>query len=76
MTASILEGFSIEVMPRTLAKIDNLEALLPPSTRVYLAHIEGVDFQDMLAAAARLTKAGYQVMPHFPARLMKDVSTL
>ena len=76
MTASILEGFSIEVMPRTLAKIDDLEALFPPGTRVYLAHIEGVDFQDMLAAAARLTKAGYQVMPHFPARLMKDVSTL
>ena len=24
MTASVLEGFSIEVMPRTLAKIDNL----------------------------------------------------
>ncbi len=76
MTASVLEGFSIEVMPRTLAKIDNLETLFPPSTRVYLAHIEGVDFQDMLTAAVRLTKSGYQVMPHFPARLMKDVSTL
>ena len=57
MTASILEGFSIEVMPRTLAKIDDLEALFPPGTRVYLAHIEGVDFQDMLAAAASATAA-------------------
>ena len=76
MTASVLEGFSIEVMPRTLAKIDNLETLFPPGTRVYLAHIEGVDFQDMLTAAVRLMESGYQVMPHFPARLMKDVSTL
>ena len=38
---SFLEGFSIEVMPRTVEKIDNLCDLLPKDTRVYIAHIEG-----------------------------------
>ena len=62
--ADILEDFSIEVMPRTLAKVDCLETLLPRGSRVYVAHIEGVEFQDMLATAKRLSEAGYRVMPH------------
>ena len=37
--AALLDGFSIEVMPRTAAKIDDFTRLLPPGTRVYVAHI-------------------------------------
>ena len=74
--ADILEDFSIEVMPRTLAKVDCLETLLPKGSRVYVAHIEGVKFQDMLATAKRLSEAGYRVMPHFPARIISNVKVL
>ena len=38
---AFLKGYSIEVMPRTLAKVDDIRALLPEGTRVYIAHIEG-----------------------------------
>ena len=74
--SAILEDFSIEVMPRTLAKVDFLETLLPRGSRVYVAHIDGVEFQDMLATAKRLSEAGYRVMPHIPARIVSTVKIL
>ena len=74
--SNILKDFSIEVMPRTLAKVDCLESLLPKGSRVYVAHIEGVEFQDMLATAKRLSEAGYRVMPHFPGDLSNSMQLL
>ena len=64
----LLADFSIEVMPRTAAKVADFRAILPAGTRVYLAHIDGTDFAEMLAAARRLADEGFAVMPHFPAR--------
>jgi methylenetetrahydrofolate reductase (NADH) len=66
--AALMEGWSIEVMPRTAARIEDFRAILPAGTRVYVAHIDGTDFADMLAPARRLVDEGFQVMPHFPAR--------
>ena len=71
-----LDHASIEVMPRTAAKVESFGALLAPGTRVYLAHIEGTPFDDMLATARRLTAEGFAVMPHVPARLIADRATL
>lgn len=71
-----LKDFSIEVMPRTAAKIEDFRALLPEGTRVYIAHIEGTPIEDMTATAKRLANDGFQVMPHFPARIIKDKATL
>lgn len=73
---SFLRGFSIEVMPRTAEKVDDFRALLPAGTRVYIAHIEGTPIEDMVATAKRLNADGFPVMPHFPARIIKDKATL
>ncbi len=73
---AFLNGYSIEVMPRTAAKVDNFRALLPEGTRVYIAHIEGTPIDDMVATAARLNADGFKVMPHFPARIIKDKAML
>jgi len=73
---AFLSGYSIEVMPRTAAKVDDFKVLLPKGTRVYIAHIEGTPIEDMVATAKRLTNDGYSVMPHFPARIVKDKATL
>ena len=71
-----LEGYSIEVMPRTAEKIECFQDILPKETRVYIAHIEGTPIEDMVKTAARLSDEGYAVMPHFPARIIKDKATL
>jgi methylenetetrahydrofolate reductase (NADPH) len=69
---AFLQGYSIEVMPRTAEKIEDFRDLLPAGTRVYVAHIEGTPIEDMVATAKRLAAEGYNVMPHFPARIIKD----
>ncbi len=71
-----LGGYSIEVMPRTTAKIDDFRALFPKGTRVYVAHIEGTPIDDMVATARRIAQQGFDVMPHFPARIIKNESVL
>lgn len=73
---AFLAGYSIEVMPRTAAKIDSFRALLPAGTRVYIAHIDGTPIEDMVATAARLAAEGFDVMPHFPARIIADQAML
>jgi methylenetetrahydrofolate reductase (NADPH) len=74
--AKLLQGYSIEVVPQTAAAIQDFRAVLPRGTRVYLAHIEGTPIEDMVATAARIKAAGFDVMPHFPARLIHDKATL
>ena len=71
-----LTDFSIEVMPRTAAKIESFEEILPKNTRVYIAHIEGVPIEEMVQTAKRVSREGFNVMPHFPARIIKDKSAL
>jgi methylenetetrahydrofolate reductase (NADPH) len=73
---AFLQDYSIEVMPRTAAKVDDFRALLPAGTRVYIAHIEGTPIEDMVDTARRLNAEGYTVMPHFPARIIRDKATL
>lgn len=73
---ALLKDYSIEVMPRTAEKVESLRELLPSGTRVYIAHIEGVPIEDMVATARRITEEGYPVMPHFPARIIKDRAML
>jgi methylenetetrahydrofolate reductase (NADPH) len=74
--AEMISGYSIEVMPRTAAKIDDLRSLLPAGTRVYIAHIAGTPIEDMVATARRLTDDGFAPMPHIPARSIADFSVL
>ncbi|MFV2092540.1 MAG: methylenetetrahydrofolate reductase [Hyphomicrobiales bacterium] len=71
-----LDGYSIEVMPRTASKVDDFRDLLPKGTLVYVAHIEGTPIDDMVATAKRITGEGYAVMPHFPARIIRDKAML
>lgn len=70
-----LKGYSIEVMPRTAEKVEDFRAILPKGTRVYIANIES-PIEEMVATAKRIVDEGFDVMPHFPARIIKDKATL
>lgn len=74
--SGFLEGFSIEVMPRTAEKVEEFRAILPEGTRVYIAHIDGTPIEDMVATAKRIAAEGFPVMPHFPARIIADKAML
>jgi methylenetetrahydrofolate reductase (NADPH) len=74
--AALLEQHSIEVMPRTAEKVATFRSILPAGTRIYIAHIDGTPFEEMVATARRLAREGFAVMPHFPARLIADKAML
>jgi len=52
---AFLKDCSIEVMPRTAAKVEDFKQILAPSTRVYIAHIEGTPIEEMVSTAKRLS---------------------
>ena len=72
---AFLKGYSIEVMPRTAEKVESFRDILPKGTRVYIANIES-PIEEMTATAKRIVDEGFDVMPHFPARIIKDKATL
>ncbi|MCC6303610.1 MAG: methylenetetrahydrofolate reductase [Rhodobacteraceae bacterium] len=74
--AAFLDGFSIEVIPRTAARVEDFRPLLPAGTRVYIAHVAGTDILDMVATARRLRGEGFEPMPHLPARAIADRAML
>ena len=71
-----ISGYSMEVIPKTVAKTDSFGDILPKSTRVYLAHLKGEGIEQMVAAAKRLHHEGFTVMPHIPARVIKNQAML
>ncbi|HEV7436352.1 MAG TPA: methylenetetrahydrofolate reductase [Pseudorhizobium sp.] len=72
----LLRNASIEVMPRTAAKIDDFRPLLQKGSRVYIAHIRGTSIDEMVETARRLTNEGFQPMPHLPARIVPSHAAL
>lgn len=73
---ALLGSASMEVMPRTLSRVEDAGVLLPKGSHVSISHLEGVSIGEMIAAAGRLADAGYRVQPHFPARLISSLDQL
>ena len=71
-----ISGYSIEVIPRSAAKIESFADVLPKNTRVYIAHIQKEEIAAMVATAKRLKDEGFTVMPHIPARMIQNKAVL
>ena len=71
-----IEGYSIEVTPRSAANIESFKDVLPRNTRVYIAHIEHEDIKAMVSTAKKINEEGFHAMPHFPARVIKNAAEL
>ena len=69
-------GYSIEVVPNSAAKIESFKEILPTNTRVYIAHLETENISTMIATAKRINDEGFIVMPHIPARIIKNRAML
>ena len=76
ISKNFLTDYSIEVTPNAAIKIDNFAEVLPKNTRIYIAHIEGTPFEDMIMTAKKINDEGFIPMPHFPARIIKNKSIL
>ena len=74
--ADFASKFSIETTPKEGARLASYADYLPKGTRVYIAHIAGTPYTDLIALAARLRKEGFVPVMHLTARDMPNQSTL
>jgi methylenetetrahydrofolate reductase (NADPH) len=66
---ALIEDYSIEVMPRTAEKVEDFRALLPAGTRVYIAHIDGTEIEDMVADRPAPARRRLRADAAFPGAL-------
>lgn len=65
---------SIEVSPKQAVERDDLYDLIPKGCRVYVTDLGNVPEEMIIAANARLARAGYCPVPHFAARRFESIS--
>ena len=75
-TASFLRLSSIEITPKQIEKLPVLKAKLVPGSRVFVALIDPNDLAHQVEAVRALRAAGFQPVPHVPARFVKDEADL
>jgi len=68
--ADFASKFSIETTPKEGARLASYADYLPKGTRVYIAHIAGTPYTDLIALAGRLRKEGFVPVMHLTARDM------
>jgi methylenetetrahydrofolate reductase (NADPH) len=66
--AQLIAAASLEISPRDDPVRDGLVELLAPGTTVFVNHPGSVTHHDIVAACARLRRAGFDPVPHVAAR--------
>lgn len=70
--AAFVRGYSIEITPHDAGKLDDIRAVLPAGTPVYVAHPPGVPIDDIVALAGRVQALGLTATPHVIARKLES----
>lgn len=73
---AFLGRMSIEITPKQIEKLPLLTAKLAPGTAVFIALIDPSDVANQLQAAIALRAAGFDPIPHIPARFVADEADL
>lgn len=72
----LCQGWSLEVTPKTAVHLEKTEAPPPTGSQVYITHLPGQPYTDVIATAAWLRSHGYDPIPHLVARAVPDRQTL
>lgn len=70
----LVHDWSLEVTPRTAEALASRAP--PPGTQIYITHLPGHPFEEVIAIAERLKTQGYDPVPHLVARAIPDRTTL
>src|SRR5260370_10153705 len=66
--AALVAAASIEISPRDELAGEKLRDLFAPGTTVFINHPASVTHHDIVAACAKLRRAGFTPIPHIAAR--------
>ncbi len=67
---------SVEITPKQIDKVPVLQHHLAPGTQVFIALLDAGDVDHQIAAAVAVRAAGFEPIPHVPARFVRDVEDL
>jgi len=70
--ARFLQLASIEITPKQIEKVPLLAEKLPQGTKVYVCLIDPNDVAAQVEAATAVRRAGFEPVPHIPARFVRD----
>jgi methylenetetrahydrofolate reductase (NADPH) len=74
--AALVAAASFELSPRDSLSADALNTLFPAGTTVFVNHPARATHHDIVAACARLRRAGFVPVPHIAARRLASVPQL
>ena len=73
---AFLEKLSIEITPKQIEKLPILSANLAKGTKVFIALIDPAEVDAQIHACVALHDAGFEPIPHVPARFVRDEEDL
>jgi methylenetetrahydrofolate reductase (NADPH) len=71
-----LEKLSLEITPKQIEKLPVLSANLAKGTNVFIALIDPAEVEAQINACVVLRDAGFEPIPHVPARFVRDEEDL
>ena len=72
----LLKNYSIETTPNVYEKYGKFSNLVSTDNAVYVTYLPDEDALRVIKAAKKLTIEGFNVIPHLPARTIKDNAEL
>ena len=72
----LLNNCSIETSPNVYAKYGKFAGLIPFNSAVYITYLPDETSSRVIDTAKKLTDEGFDVVPHLPARTIKDNAEL
>jgi len=73
---AFLRKASLEITPKQIEKLPTLSAKLAKGSDVFIALIDPAEVDMQITAAAALKQAGFNPIPHVPARFVRDEDDL
>jgi methylenetetrahydrofolate reductase (NADPH) len=67
---------SVEITPKQIDKVPVLQQHLAMGTKVFIALLDAADVEHQIAAAVAVRNAGFEPIPHIPARFVLDADDL
>jgi len=72
----LLKNCSIETSPNVYAKYGKFSGLVPFNSPIYITYLPDETSSRVIDTAKKLTDEGFDVIPHLPARTIKDNAEL
>ena len=73
---NLLSNYSIETTPNVYDKYGKFSELVPFKNSIYVTYLPDEQSERVIETSRKLIEEGYNVIPHLPARTIKDISDL